>query len=162
MYKMNLLKKMLVTAVLSVTVFISYSQKTVEYNSYVQSASSTESVRIVELLTQIQPTIYLERGAEKVTGNGVSSVLVTDANSISSLANVLKKSNGIELIEIRLKNRNEASLAKIDAELIRNNGNIKAILIRAEFDMSDAEFKALFKSFKNSTVELIYHVSIPN
>lgn len=162
MYKMNTITRMLLSTVVSMTVSICYSQKIVEFDAYVQSNNSPEDARIVELLTRVQPTVYLERGAEKVVGNTGPTVLIADVQSVNSISTVLNKTKSIELIEVRIKNQSDINLLNLNSDLISLSGSLKAFLIRSEVALSDGEFKALFKVFKNSNSVLLYQVSIPN
>lgn len=159
---MKTLKNLVGIMLLTMSVSVSFSQKMTEYGAFLKSALSPEGQRIVDLSTSIQPTIYLERGAEKVTGMGSPTFVMCDAPSTSSLSKVLSKFSTIELIEVRIKEPSDLNSLVLNSELIKSGTNLKAIIVRAEYPVSETEFKNMFKSIQNTTLMLLYEVSIPH
>jgi hypothetical protein len=159
---MKTVKKLVGIMLITMSVSISFSQKIHEYGAFSNSASSPESQRIVDLSTDIQPTIYLERGVEKVTGTGSPTLVMSDASSTASLSKVLSRFSKIELIEVRIKEPSDLNSLVLNSELIKTGSNLKAIIIRAEYPVSETEFKNMFKSIQNTSLTLLYEVSIPH
>lgn len=159
---MKTIKKITAILLISMSVSQAYSQQISEYGTYVKSASSTENQRIIDLSTSIQPTVYLERGAEKVKGTQNPTFVLCDASSTSSLSKVLSKYSTIELIEIRIKEPSELNSLNLNAEQIKTGSSLKAIIIRAEYPVSESEFRSMFKAIQNAKITLLYEVSIPH
>lgn len=159
---MKTINKLVGILLISMSVSVTYAQQISEYGTYLKSATSAESQRIVDLSSSIQPAIYLERGAEKVIGTAAPTFIMCDISSISNLSKVLNKYSTIELIELRIKESSELSSLNLTNELVNTSSTLKAIIIRAEYPVSESEFRNMFKSIRNKKITLLYEVSIPH
>lgn len=155
------MKKVLGIFLICVSATIAHSQKVKEFRTFQKSAVTSENIRVIELSSSIQPTIYYNRGQEKVRGNSSPTVIISDVHSTQSLGRAIESFKNVELIEIRIKDRQEVSSFDINKNIIENGPNLKAILIRTEFPFSESEFKNLFKNILNTNIILLYEVSLP-
>lgn len=135
--------------------------QTDHYLKSLESASETTTHdRVLSLMKDNHPSIYLESGQSKVYGKGMPVCLFTDTKSISAIRSLRNTSN-IEIVTIRINSKAELSQT-IPNNVFTSLDGVRYIHIIVTFDIRGTELNNFIKTESNAPYTVFYSVEKPS
>lgn len=129
-----------------------------EVLSDLQKASPTEAARLSDLLTKVQPSIYLESNSFKPFAEQ-PVVLFSDTASLRADVIFPANSNTVELVVLKVIRHPD--LSDLDLALLSSLPQLKNIFIVCEFEVDHAAISANLKNVPPDAA-IFYSISKPS
>jgi hypothetical protein len=164
----NTRKWILLTSVFSMLFVLQISAQTIENIDNFMNDGSGESLYLKNLITELHSSAYIEDGVVTTFGNGSPVILNTGTKEFSFLYNENSAFGETELI--KLFDKHEDLQNKLDLTRLQGFNNLAWIYVSFSFnpcsgDSDDcllSRVQNLFQGLDQSSVKVVYKLSIPN
>ena len=138
------------------------AQEVKEVKAVFASSDAKKTERLNSLMYDLQTTIYLENGEKKFFGEGAPVCIKSDVHTIKKLGEKNSKFAEVEYLQIKLNEFGEEANLKLTPESVSGLVNLKYILVRSSYELSNKKFEDIFSGFEKTGITVFYEVSIPN
>lgn len=150
----------LMFTLMSLFVTVSASAQKVKASNYKALLSRTDNSEVQKLVSSFLPTVFMENGKVTSADEGAAISVESDAASFSKIASIGKQGTDVQILKIRLSDKNELN-SKFDLSSLNNLPKLKYIYVICPFEAQETQISNMFMG-TIPTVTIIYSAAIPN
>lgn len=138
------------------------SQGVLQLDQFLNSADGDMKNVYRDLFFGNQPTIYLSEGGsiEYPESEYAQMVRATPSN-MAQLTAENEQFRTVKVLQIKIEEDSQINTVRLRGDQLGSFKNLLVILVISEVPMSASQVSAMFSGFEDSTVTILYQVSLP-
>jgi hypothetical protein len=141
--------------------FISFAQRPENVALFFETSNYSQKNRIKELVSGVNPTLYLRGGESKILGGNSPICVQLDSYSQIKIEESLNLFSLVELLELRLTNNGDENQFSLNQFPLTSFPSLKCVLVRAEYNLSEDLIEKMLNPLKDKNIVLLYQIVIP-